>query len=361
MFLGKNRDVIILPAVSVIAALLVGALLVLAVGENPIPVYWIFFKNSIFSLNGIGFTLFYATPLIFTGLSVAFGFRCGLFNIGAEGQLYVAAILTALISIWLDGLSGWLLIPICFVVSFTAGGIWGGIPGLLKAKFGGHEVINTIMMNMIAWSLVNYLVVGPFHREGTQILETDFIPEAARIPRAHDILPFIPETIPLNFGFIVALFMCLVTYLVLWKTKWGYEIRAVGISGTVSTYAGISVKKNMVLAMFIAGGFAGMVAIHEVMGYRYTYHDNFSQGVGFIGIAVALLGRNHPVGVILAAILFGALNRGSLFLDLNFDSLSKDLAMVLQGIIVLFVATDKFFKKILEVLKLRKPDTIRSD
>ena len=361
MFLGKNKDIIVLPVVSVIAALLVGAILVSAVGENPVPVYWIFFKNSIFSLNGIGFTLFYATPLIFTGLSVAFGFRCGLFNIGAEGQLYVAAILTTLVSLWLNTLSAWLLIPICFVVSFVAGGIWGGIPGLLKAKFGGHEVINTIMMNMIAWSLVNYLVVGPFHREGTQILETDFIPDAARIPRAHDIISWIPETIPLNFGFIVALFMCLVTYLVLWKTKWGYEIRAVGISGSVSTYAGISVKKNMVLAMFIAGGFAGMVAIHEVMGYRYTYHDNFSQGVGFIGIAVALLGRNHPAGVVVAALLFGALNRGSLFLDLNFDSLSKDLAMVLQGVIVLFVATDKFFKKILEVLGLRKPDSVRSD
>ncbi|MBU3916321.1 ABC transporter permease, partial [bacterium] len=126
------------------------------------------------------------------------------------------------------------------------------------------------------------------------------------------------------------------------------------ISASVSKYAGISVKKNLVLAMFISGGFAGLVAIHEVMGYRHTYHDSFSQGAGFVGIAVALLGRNHPVGVILAALLFGALNRGSLFLDLNFDSLSRDLVMVLQGTIVLFVATDKFFKNILGVFKLNK-------
>ena len=191
--------------------------------------------------------------------------------------------------------------------------------------------------------------MGPFHREGAQVLETDFIPEAARIPNVHDLLPFVPETLPLNFGFIIAIIACIVVYLVLWKTKWGYEIRGVGISNSVSEYAGINVKKNMVMAMFIAGGLAGMVAIHEVMGYRYTYHDSFSGGVGFVGIAVALLGRNHPLGIVLAALLFGALNRGSLFLDLNFDNLSKDLVMVLQGVIVLFVATDKLFRKILGI------------
>ncbi len=348
----KKYEVILLPVISVIAAMLVGAIMVLAVGENPLSVYWIFFKNSLFTLNGLGYTLFYATPLIFTGLAVAFGFRCGLFNIGAEGQLYVAAMAVSLTGIYLDGWSAWILIPLCMVVAFITGGIWGGIPGLLKARFGGHEVINTIMMNLIAFSLVNYLVVGPFHRKGTSILETDFISEAARIPRVHELIPIIPKTLPLNMGFVVALLACLVTYLVLWKTKWGYEIRAVGISNSVSKFAGISVKKNLVLAMFISGGFAGMVAIPEVMGYRYTFHDSFSAGVGFIGIAVALLGRNHPVGVILAALLFGALNRGSLFLDLNFDNLSKDLVMVLQGIIVLFVATDKLFKKLLSFVKL---------
>lgn len=347
----KAVDVLFLPVISVFAALLVGAVLIIAIGENPLAVYWVFFKNSLFSINGIGYTLFYATPLIFTGLAVAIGFQCGLFNIGAEGQLYVATMAVTLTAIYLGNLPGWLIIPICFAVSFLAGGIWGGIPGFLKARFGGHEVINTIMMNMIAYSLVNYLVVGPFHRKGTSILETEFIPDAAKIPRMHEIFPIIPERIPLNVGFFIALLACLVVYLLLWKTKWGYEIRAVGISGSVSEYAGINVKKNIVLAMFIAGGFAGMVGIHEVMGYRYTYHDSFSQGAGFVGIAVALLGRNHPIGVILAALLFGALNRGSLFLDLHFDSLSKDLVMVLQGTIVLFVATDKFFKGFLNLFK----------
>ncbi len=349
----KAFDVLYLPVISVIAALLVGSVLIVAIGENPFAVYFIFFKNSLFSVSGIAYTLFYSTPLIFTGLAVAVGFQCGLFNIGAEGQLYVATMATTLAAIYLAGLPAVFLVPVCFAVSFLVGGIWGGIPGFLKARFGGHEVINTIMMNMIAYSLVNYLVVGPFHREGTQILETEFIPEAARIPRMHDLLPFLPERIPLNFGFFVALLACLVVYLLLWKTKWGYEIRAVGVSGSVSEYAGINVNKNIVMAMFIAGGFAGMVAIHEVMGYRYCYHDSFSQGAGFVGIAVALLGRNHPIGVILAALLFGALNRGSLFLDLHFDSLSKDLVMVLQGTIVLFVATDKFFKQFVNIFKFK--------
>lgn len=332
---------------AVIASLLVGAVLIVAVGENPLKAYIVFLQQSVFSINGIAFTLFYATPLIFTGLAVAFGFHCGLFNIGGEGQLYVGAMAVTLVAISLDGLSAWVLIPVCFAVAFLSGGIWGGIPGLLKARFGGHEVINTIMMNYIAFGITNYFVVGPFHRKGTQVLETEFIPEEARIPRLHDLIPSIPESLPLNLGFIIALLTCLFVYLLLWKTKWGYEIRAVGISNTVAEYAGIRVKKNMVLAMFFSGGFAGMVAIHEVMGYRFTYHDSFSGQAGFIGIAVALLGRNHPVGVVLAALLFGALNRGSLFLDLEFENLSRDFVLVLQGVIVLFVATDQLFKKLL--------------
>jgi len=343
----KKYEVILFPLLSVLASLVVGAVIILAVGENPLAVYWVFFKHSLFSVDGLGYTFFYATPLIFTGLAVAFGFRCGLFNIGGEGQLYMGTMAVTIVALTFPDWPAWLLIPACGVTAFLVGGIWGGIPGLLKAKFGGHEVINTIMMNFIAFSIVNYLVLGPFKRKGTQVLETDFIPEAARIFRLNKIFPFLPESLPLNAGFLVALLSCLVVYLFMWKTKWGYEIRAVGLSNSVAKYAGINVKGNLVLAMFISGGFAGLVGIHEVMGFRYTYHDSFSQGVGFIGIAVALLGRNHPLGVILAALLFGALNRGSLFLDLNFDNLSRDLVMVLQGIIVLFVASDQLFKKIL--------------
>ncbi len=342
----QKYEVILLPLLAVLVSLVVGAVLILSVGENPLEAYWFFLQNSLFSLSGIGYTLFYATPLIFTGLAVAFGFHCGLFNIGGEGQLHMGTMMLALVAIWMNGVSAWILVPVCFLTAFLAGGIWGGIPGYLKARFGGHEVINTIMMNFIAFGLTNYLVVGPFHRKGTQVLETEFIPEEARIPRLHDWIPGVPESLPLNLGFLVALAMCVVVYLTLWKTKWGYEIRAVGTSNSVAEYAGIPVKRNMILAMFLSGGFAGLVGVHEVMGYRFTYHDNFSNGAGFIGIAVALLGRNHPVGIILASLLFGALSRGGLFLDLQFESLSRDFVMVLQGVIVLFVATDQLFKKL---------------
>ena len=342
----QKYEVIVLPLLAVLVSLIVGAVLILLVGENPLAAYWFFLQNSLFSPSGIGYTLFYATPLIFTGLAVAFGFHCGLFNIGGEGQLHVGTMMLALVAIWMNGTSAWILVPLCFLTAFLAGGIWGGIPGYLKARFGGHEVINTIMMNFIAFGLTNYLVVGPFHRKGTQVLETEFIPEEARIPRLHDWFPGVPESLPLNLGFLVALAMCVVVYLILWKTKWGYEIRAVGTSNSVAEYAGIPVKRNMVLAMFLSGGFAGLVGVHEVMGYRYTYHDSFSNGAGFIGIAVALLGRNHPVGIIIASLLFGALSRGGLFLDLQFESLSRDFVMVLQGVIVLFVATDQLFKKL---------------
>lgn len=346
--LKQAIDVLFVPVVSVIASFAAGAILIWVVGENPIDVYWVFLKNSFFSINGFGYTLFYATPLIFTGLAVAFGFRCGLFNIGGEGQLYIGAMAITAVAIWLTGTPAWILVPVLFVTGFLAGGIWGGIPGILKAQFGGHEVINTIMMNFIAYSIVNYLVLGPLKRKGTQVLETSFIPKEGTIPKFNEWFTWIPETQPLNTGFIVALLTCLVVYLILWKTKWGFEIRAVGISNTVAKYAGIGVKKNMVLAMFLSGGFAGMVGIHEVMGFRYTFHDSFANQAGFVGIAVALLGRNHPAGVILAAILFGALNRGSLFLDIEFDQLSRDLVMVLQGIIVLFVATDQLFRGLLK-------------
>ena len=340
-------EIVILPIISVVASFLIGAFLIIAAGENPLEVYWVFAKHSLFSLEGLGYTTFYASPLIFTGLAVMFGFRCGLFNIGGEGQLYIGAMAIALFSLYFENWHAFFLVPACMIVGFLAGGVWGGIPGLLKAQFGGHEVINTIMMNFIAISITNYLVSGPFHRKNEQILETEFIPEAARIPKAHDLLSSIPESLPLNTSFIISLLMCVVVYLILWKTKWGYEIRSVGISNSVAKYAGINVKKNMILAMFISGGFAGMVGIHDVMGYRYTYHDGFSNGMGFIGIAVALLGRNHPIGVILSAFLFGALQRGSLFLDLEFDHLSRELVLVLQGTIVLLVATDQLFKRLL--------------
>jgi len=339
-------DALLFPLLAVISAFIVGAIIVLLVGDNPIRVYEIFFASAFGTVDGISYTLFYATPLICTGLAVAIAFRCGLLNIGAEGQLYVAAFAAAWVGFTLDT-SKWIVIPLCMIAAMIAGGIWGGIPGLLKARFGSHEVINTIMMNFIAVGITSYLTQYHYRIAGDPILQTKPIFEQAHIPRMSAMLaPFgiaFPAWLPLNLGFLIAIVACIVVYIFLWKTKWGYELRAVGANPSAAEYGGINVSRSIVIAMCLSGALAGLVGINEVLGYRYRYYDGFSANYGFTGIAVALLGRNHPLGIFLAAILFGALVRGGLFINIFSDRVSKDLVVVLQAVIILFVACEAIF------------------
>ncbi len=335
---------LLFPLAAVAAAFLVGAVLVLAVGDSPISTYSLLVGSALTWPDGIGYTLFYATPLIFTGLAVAVAFRCGLLNIGAEGQLYIASFVTAWVGITFAGFSAWLLVPFCFLAALLAGGFWGAIPGVLKARFGAHEVITTIMMNFIAIALASYFTQYHYKPPGDALLETVPIGENARIARLGSFIPGLPERIPLNLAFPLALLACLLVYLFLWRTRWGYEIRATGANPAAAQYGGIATGRQIVLAMALSGALAGMVGINEVLGYRYRYYDSFSSGYGFTGIAVALLGRNHPVGVILASLLFGALLRGGLFVDIFTEHVSKDLVLVLQGIIILFVAAEALFR-----------------
>lgn len=351
---------ILWPIVAVIAAFVVGGIIVLLIGDNPFVAYYHMIGNSFGSLNDIGYTLFIATPLIFTGLAVAVAFRCGLLNIGAEGQLYVAAFATAWVGIkfggviapWMvDGklvpdhnwswfiLPSFLLITACIITAIIAGAAWGAIPGLLKAKFGSHEVINTIMLNFIAVALVSYFTQYFFKIPGDPIMQTAEIGKGAHIPRISQYIPGMPDFVPLSVAFLLAILMCVLVYVFLWKTKWGYELRAVGENPSAAEYGGISPKKQIVIAMTISGGLAGMVAIGEVLGYRYRYYDGFSDGWGFLGIAVALLGRNHPLGIFIAAIFFAVLKRGEIFVDIETRYVSKDLVEVLQAIIIIFVAS----------------------
>src|SRR5205085_7889250 len=225
----------------------------------------------------------------------------------AEGQLYVAAFATAWVGIKFGGtvvnifgkdenwswisLPAIVLVPLCIVTAVVVGGLWGAIPGILRARFGSHEVINTIMLNFIAIALVSYFTQYYYKIPGDPIMQTANIGEAAHIPQLNQFLPFIPKDVPLNLAFILAIIMCIVVYVFLWKTKWGYELRAVGENASAAEYGGISPKKQIIIAMTISGGLAGMVAIGEVLGYRYRYYDGFSDGWGFLGIAVALLGR----------------------------------------------------------------------
>lgn len=345
---------ILWPLVAVLAAFVVGGIIILILGDNPFHAFGLLIGSSFGSIKDFGWTLHYATPLIFTGLAVAIAFRCGLLNIGAEGQLYVAAFATAWMGIKLGGtvvnifgkeenwswtsLPWFVLVPICILTAVVVGGIWGAIPGILKAKFGSHEVINTIMLNFIGIALVSYFTQYYYKIPGDPILQTANIGDAAHIPQLNQFLTFIPKDVPLNVAFLLAILMCVLIYIFLWKTKWGYELRAVGENPSAAEYGGISPKKQIITAMTISGALAGMVAIGEVLGTRHNYYDGFSAEWGFWGIAVALLGRNHPLGVFVAAIFFGVLMRGEIFVDAFTMRVTKDVGQVLLAIIILFVA-----------------------
>jgi simple sugar transport system permease protein len=349
------------PVVAVLVAFVVGGIIVWLIGDNPFQVYGLLLGSALTWPDGIGYTLFYATPLIFTGLAVAVAFRCGLLNIGAEGQLYAAAFATAWVSIKLGGtvitgfdgqpinyawasLPAVVLVPVAMLTAVLVGAGWGAIPGWLKARFGAHEVITTIMMNFIAVAVVSYFTQYFYKAPGDPIMESVPIGAAAHIPRLGDFVPGLPNRLPINVAFLLALLACALVYVLLWRTKWGYEIRATGANPSAAEYGGINVRKQIVLAMAVSGALAGMVGINEVLGYRHRYYDGFSDNYGFTGIAVALLGRNHPVGVVLAALLFGMLQRGGIFVDAFSVHVTKDLVQVLQGVVILFVAAEALFR-----------------
>ncbi|HKV42560.1 MAG TPA: ABC transporter permease [Blastocatellia bacterium] len=346
---------LVFPFIAVVAAFLVGGVIVLAIGDDPLLVYELFISSAFGTVDGIAYTLFYSTPLIFTGLAVAVAFKCGLLNIGAEGQLVVGAFAAAWVGLVLHSWPAGIVVLLAGLGAMAAGGIWSGIPGIMKAKFGAHEVITTIMMNFIAFNIISYLTQYHYRKQGDPILETRPIAEVQNgvitgphIPRMHSLLAPLgiafPERLPINAAFLLALVACLIVYIFLWKTKWGLGLRAVGISHGAAEYGGISISRNIVLAMAISGMLAGMVGINEVLGYRYRYYDGFSPSYGFTGIAVALLGRNHPAGVLIAAILFGALTRASLFIDIFTTKVSKDWVLILQAIIIIFVACEAAFQ-----------------
>ncbi|MCD4689939.1 ABC transporter permease, partial [bacterium] len=328
------------PILAVAVSFLAGGLVVAAIGESPLHIYAILFRGAFGSVDAVGYVLFNAVPLIFAGLAVAFAFRAGLFNIGGEGQLYIGAFVCAWIALTLHGLPAVLLIPLLVLVSAAGGALWAALPGYLKARFGAHEVINTIMMNFIAIGLTSYLVVEVFKEVGQMTPQTAEIPVAAQLPRLAGALQQIgipmPSANPLNASILVAGAAIWLAWFILYRTTLGYEIRAVGLNPKAAEYAGIDVRRTTVLAMLMSGAFAGLVATNEVMGFRHRFLDNFSSGIGFMGIAVALLGRNSPLGVLFAALLFGMLNTGALEIDV-FTDVPRELILVVQAVTIILV------------------------
>ena len=304
-------------------------------GEDALEFYKIILSSGFANFDEFGYVLFNATPLVFTGLAVAIGYRSGLFNIGCEGQLYVAAFAAAWIGMHLN-LPPFLLVPLCIGAAMIAGAGWGVIPGFLKARYGAHEVINTIMMNFIAFALMNYLVTAVYQEPGQMIPQTPQIHETARIPRLAFLIPFLPQSNPLNASFLIACGCVVLCYIFLTYTRWGYELRLVGNARDVASYGGINPRIVTVWVMALSGAVAGLAGVAEVMGYRYRYLDNFSSGWGFTGIAVALLGRNNPFGILAAAILFGLLNKVALDIDILLG-IPRGLFLAGQGMLIIWL------------------------
>ncbi len=286
-----------------------------------------------------------STPFIFAGLAVAFGFNAGLFNIGAEGQLFIGATFAAWVGFSFTGLPAIIHIPLSFLAGALGGAIWGFIPGWLKAKTGGHEVINTIMMNFIAFRLVEWLLRGPMQRPESFVPISPDIQDSAMLPR------FFESPIRFHFGFFVALFMAWVVYWYLFRTKWGFDLRTVGANPNAAKYAGMSIVLVTVLAMSLSGALAGMAGSNEVLGLNHNLALAFSSGYGFDSIAVALLGRSHPLGVVLAALLFGFLRSGATNMQVA-AGIPVDIISVLQAFILVFIATPAIIRTI---YRLKQP------
>ncbi len=316
------------PVLAVVLALAAGALFILAIGEDPLAIYALMLRESLGTGYGIGQTLFKATPLVFTGLAVALGFRAGLFNIGVEGQLYLGGFAAALTGYGLAGWPAFLALPVALLAAALAGGAWGAIPGVLKARFGSHEVINTIMLNFIAFALVSYVGRGIFELATVRTAE---MPAGAWLERLGAFLPALRDS-PANLSLVLAVALAAAVGVLLFRTRLGYELRAVGLNAPAAEYGGVSIGRAQVVAMTLSGAVAGLGGCNFVLGYKHYFELGFSGGAGFIGIAVALLGRNHPAGVIVAALFFGALSYGGLVIG---QRVPKELVEVLQALVIL--------------------------
>ena len=352
----KWADVILTPLISLLLAMAISALVILAIGESPWEALTTMVQGALGSSYGWGFTLYYTTNFVFTGLAVMVAYHAGLFNIGGEGQAAMGGLGVALVLLYLP-LPHWLLaLPAAMAGAALFGAAWALIPAWLQAKRGSHIVITTIMFNFIAAALLNYVLVNLLRPVGSMDPASARFPEAAHLPKLSDLALSLGiqwgKNTPVNVSFFVAIAACLLVWVLIWRTRLGYEIRALGRSEPGALYAGISPVRITVLAMLISGGLAGMMAINNVMGEAERLLLNAVEGAGFIGIAVALMGRNHPFGVFLAALLFGFLYQGGGELAL-WTSIPRELIVVIQALVILFTgALDNMVRMPLERLFL---------
>ena len=343
------------PMVAILIAFAIGGIVIIALGTNPLAFFSRMFSLNFGSMRGVSQMLYRATPYFFTAMALSFAFKAGLFNIGAEGQMFIGGLALA----WVGFTFTWLPFPIlfvlCLVAGFLGGALWGAIPGYLKVKRGAHEVITTIMLNFIAIALVQYLVQDHFMNPDWGIPHTPSVAEGAYAPSLDKILPWFPSGTRANIMFLVAIILAGLTIVLLNRTKLGYEIKATGLNPNSAEYAGIDISSRTVMTMAISGGFAGMATANFILGpgNHYFLKSDYG-GIGFSGIAVGLLGRNNPIGIILAAVLFGFLENGALGVQLYFPNVPRQIVEIMQAIIlIVLVIVLELVRKFLKRLKKR--------
>lgn len=336
----------LLPVFATIAALLVGAIMLLLLKVNPIEAYKAMWEGAFGSQNALAETLTKATPLLLVGLGICISFRGDVINIGGEGQMIVGAIMGTLVGITLLDWPGWAVIPIALITGFIGGAIWGGIPGVLKAYFNVNEILSTVMMNAIAVQLMNFLLRGPMI-DPSQAELASKIPQTARLLDAFRLPRWVPTR--LHLGALIAVILAFLVYLLLWRTTWGYRIRAVGQNPDASRYAGVKVRNYIVLALILSGAFAGLAGVMQVYGVNYRMitdgsASGFTGSAGFNGIVAALFGGLHPIGTIPASIFFGALLVGANKMQ-RVVQVPSALITALNGLVVVFVVSSEIWRR----------------
>jgi simple sugar transport system permease protein len=340
---GKVREAVwsvARPALAALVGLALGVGVTAFAGENPWDVFLVIVRGAFGGPYDFGMTLFHSTPLILTGLAVALPFRAGLFNIGAEGQLTLGALAAAVVGITMGWLPWPVAIPLAALAAALAGGVWGLIPGWIRARRGGHEVISTIMLNFVAAGLANWVTLYLVRSTDTQN------PESARVGAGFLLEHFaVFAGAPVTGALVMALVAAVVTWAFLAKTVPGFELRVTGANAEAASTGGVAVPSVQMRAMAWGGALAGLVGVAEVLGNAGRFRLGFSPDYGFIGIPVALLARCHPVGVVFSALLFGALHKGTGDLDLETMYVTRDLSSIIQALVVLCVSVEGFWAR----------------
>ena len=353
---NANRLLVtLITTANLLLAFFVSGLVVWSVGENPFRALEVLIYGAFGYSSGLGYTLYYTTNYVFTGLAFAIAFHARLFNIGAEGQAYIGGLGVGLACLATDSLPFLVIFPLALIGGMLFGAVWGAIPGWLQARRGSHIVITTIMFNFIASAVMVWLLSELLIKPGQMSPETRELLKNAWLPQMHELFgSWGVQRSPLNASFFLALACCVFVWRFIWHTRWGYELRTVGANEQAAVYGGIHVSRNLILAMALSGALAGLVGINEIMGVQHRVLLNFQSGYGFTGIAVSLIGRNHPLGILLAAMLFGALYQGGAELAFEMDRIDNHMVILIQALVILFAgALENLFKPQLEALVKR--------